>query len=172
MTGGEERHAMPRSPWLGRERLAGLVLLGFGVLTLAAGARLPFFTSGGVGSGLMPRSLSVIVIGLGLLQLWLARANPGPSTGAWSLGRAIPVAAGAILFALTIRGFDIGGFEVPELGLAVAAPLTIIVAGLADKDARLGELLIFAVVLSACCIGIFRYALGLSIPVAPWLIGY
>ena len=54
----------------------------------------------------------------------------------------------------------------------MATPLAIIASGLADKDARPGELLIFAVVLSACCTGIFRYALGLSIPVAPWLIGY
>jgi len=172
MSGGEEREAAPRSPWLGRERLAGLVLLGFGAMMLVAGAELPFLTSDGVGSGLMPRSLSVIVIGLGLLQLWLARANPGPSTGTWAIGRALPVVVAAILFALAIRGFSAGPLVVPELGLVVAAPLAIVAAGLADKEARLGELLVFAAVLTAFCIGVFRYALGLSIPVAPWLIGY
>ena len=35
-----------------------------------------------------------------------------------------------------------------------------------------GELLIFAAILTAFCIGLFRYALGLALPVAPWLIGY
>ena len=80
--------------------------------------------------------------------------------------------AAAILFALAIRGFSVGPLTVPELGLVVAAPLAIIAAGLADKDARIGELVIFAAVLTAFCIGVFRYALGLSIPVAPWLIGY
>ncbi|CAM3652172.1 hypothetical protein [Paracoccus yeei] len=54
----------------------------------------------------------------------------------------------------------------------MATPLSIILAGLAAKDARPGELVIFAVILTAVCIALFRYALGLSLPVAPWLIGY
>ena len=61
---------------------------------------------------------------------------------------------------------------IPSLGMAVACPLAIIASGLAARDSRLPELLVFAVVLTAFCIGLFRYALGLSVPVAPWLLGY
>lgn len=84
----------------------------------------------------------------------------------------VPVLVGIFLFALTIRGFDFGSFKIPVLGMAVATPLAIFCSGMAAKDARLVELLIFTVVLSALCIALFRFALGLSLPVAPWLIGY
>jgi hypothetical protein len=160
------------SPWLGRERLAGLVLVVFGAIMLVGGAQLPFLTSDGIGSGLAPRILAILVVALGLLQIGLSWSNPGPTTGSWSLGRALPVLAGVVLFAASIRGFTLGPIDVPELGLSVAAPLAIVASGLADRSARLGELIVFALVLTAVCIAIFRYALGLSVPVAPWLIGY
>ena len=48
----------PSNPWLGRERLAGLSLVVFGLLALWAGSDLPFMTEGGVGSGLLPRALA------------------------------------------------------------------------------------------------------------------
>ena len=40
--------------WQGRERIAGLVLVALGGLGLWGGADLPFMTSDGVGSGLIP----------------------------------------------------------------------------------------------------------------------
>jgi hypothetical protein len=162
----------PSTPWLGRERLAGLSLVGLGLLALWAGSDLPLASEYGVSSGLVPRLLSVIIFGLGLLQLYLSWSNPGPSTGEWRLGRMLPVIAGVFLFAVTVRGYEIGPIHIPELGLLVATPLAVIISGLAAKDTKLPELLIFATVLTAFCIGLFRFALGLSLPVAPWLIGY
>ena len=84
----------------------------------------------------------------------------------------LPVVAAVVLFAVTIRGYEFGPVHIPELGLLVATPLAVIVSGLAAKDSKLPELLLFAAVLTVFCIGLFRYALGLSLPVAPWLIGY
>lgn len=158
--------------FLGREQLAGLCLVAFGLFALYASADLPFFTEGGVGSGLMPRALSVLIVLLGIAQLALSWHKPAESTGRWPIRDMVPVLIGIFLFAITIRGFDFGAFKVPVLGMAVATPLAIFCSGMAAKDARPVELLIFAVILSATCIGLFRYALGLSLPVAPWLIGY
>ena len=84
----------------------------------------------------------------------------------------VPVVAGVVLFAVTVRGYEFGPLHIPELGLLVATPLAVVTSGLAAKDSKLWELLIFAAVLTAFCIGLFRFALGLSLPVAPWLIGY
>lgn len=61
--------------------------------------------------------------------------------------------------------------SIPQLGLVVAGPLVILVAGLAADDLRWKELLIFALVMSTACALLFKYALGLPIPLAPWLLG-
>jgi hypothetical protein len=162
----------PSTPWLGRERLAGLSLVGLGLLALWAGSDLPLSSESGASSGLLPRFLSVIIVGLGLIQLYLSWSEPGASTGEWRLRRMVPVIAAVFLFAITVRGYVVGPIHIPELGLLVATPLAVVISGLAAKDAKLPELLIFAAVLTAFCIGLFRFALGLSLPVAPWLIGY
>ena len=63
-------------------------------------------------------------------------------------------------------------YSVRPLGLAVAAPLAILIGAFASNDTRWGETLLFSVVMTAFCIGLFKYALGLPIPLAPWLVGY
>jgi heme A synthase len=42
----------------------------------------------------------------------------------------------------------------------------------ASPETRIREVVIFGVVMTVFCVGLFKYALGLPIPVAPWLIGY
>jgi ferredoxin-NADP reductase len=49
--------------------------------------------------------------------------------------------------------------------LAVAGPLVVFVGGAAAPDFRWRELVVFAVVVTAGCVALFRYALGLPIPV-------
>ena len=160
------------NPWLGRERLAGLSLVVFGLFALWAGSDLPSFTQDGIGSGLLPRALAVIIALLGVVQIVVTWKDTPESTGSWPVRDMLPVLIGVFLFALTIHGYDFGAFAVPVLGMSVATPLSIIFAGAAAKDVRFGELIVFAAILTAICIGLFRYALGLSLPVAPWLIGY
>ena len=63
-------------------------------------------------------------------------------------------------------------YSVRPLGLAVAAPVAILIGAFASSDTRWGETLLFSVVMTAFCIGLFKYALGLPIPLAPWLVGY
>jgi putative tricarboxylic transport membrane protein len=41
----------------------------------------------------------------------------------------------------------------------------VIVSGAASPETRWRELVIFALVLTAACVGLFRFALGLPIPV-------
>jgi hypothetical protein len=69
---------------------------------------------------------------------------------------------GLLAFALTVR----------SLGLLVAAPLLALISGAASAETRFGELVVFAIVMTALCIGVFKYALNLPMPalVIPGLI--
>jgi hypothetical protein len=61
---------------------------------------------------------------------------------------------GLIAFALTVR----------SVGLLVAAPLLALISGAASEETRFRELIIFAIVMTALCIGVFKYALNLPMP--------
>jgi putative tricarboxylic transport membrane protein len=72
------------------------------------------------------------------------------------------VLAGVVAFGLAVR----------PLGLVVAGPLGIVIAALASDETRWGETILFGALMTAFCIGLFKFALGLPIPLAPWLLGY
>ncbi len=64
------------------------------------------------------------------------------------------------------------GLTVRPLGLVVAGPLAIVIAALASDEVRWVETIVVGLLMTAFCIGLFKFALGLPIPLAPWLIGY
>jgi hypothetical protein len=61
---------------------------------------------------------------------------------------------------------------VRPLGLVVAGPLAIVIGAFASDEVRWKETLLFGAVMTLFCIGLFKFALGLPIPLAPWLLGY
>jgi hypothetical protein len=65
------------------------------------------------------------------------------------------IVAGILSFAITIRLF----------GLLVAGPLAMIIGGYATSEVREKEIIIFAAIMTAFCIGLFRYVLNLPIPI-------
>ncbi len=71
-----------------------------------------------------------------------------------------------------LRGpfFVVGGLlafaaTVGTVGLLVAGPLLAVISGGASRDARPAELLVFAALIPALSIGLFKYALHLPLPV-------
>lgn len=162
----------PAARFLPRERAAGLLLVVIGAVAFWSSLELPVFRGGSVGAGLMPRLLGVFITGLGVAQLLLSFRRPGPAVGGWNPREIVMLLGAVLLFAVTIRGYHLGAITIPPLGIVVAGPLAVVTAGFAARDVRPGELAIFAVVMSAACLALFRYALGLPLPVAPWLIGY
>lgn len=65
------------------------------------------------------------------------------------------VIGGLLAFALTVR----------NVGLLLAAPLLAIISGAASHETRFGELIAFAIFMTLLCVGVFKYALNLPIPV-------
>lgn len=150
---------------------AGLFIVVLGVLAIFLTWNLPMGSLRQIGAGMLPKAIAVICIGLGLLLSLTALRFNGEKLTGWSWRGVIFVLGGAVIFGLTIRGFDFGSLKVPPLGLVVSGPLVVLVAGMAAEDVRWKELVIFAVVMTLFCALLFKYALSLPIPLAPWLLG-
>lgn len=150
---------------------AGLFMIALAALALLLARDLPSGSLRQIGPGMLPKSFAVICAGLGALLILASLNYKGEKLSGWSWRGVFFVLGGALLFGLTIRGFDIGPLKVPQLGLVISGPLVVLVAGLAAEDFRWKELLIFAVVMTSFCALLFKYALGLPIPLAPWLLG-
>jgi hypothetical protein len=154
-----------------QDMAAGLFMILLAAIAFVLARDLPLGSLRQIGPGMLPKSFAVICAGLGLmLSLSSLRFN-GERLQGWSWRGVIFVLGGAVLFGLTIRGFEIGPLKIPQLGLAVSGPLVVLVAGLAATDVRWKEIVIFAIVMTTFCALLFKYALGLPIPLAPWLLG-
>jgi putative tricarboxylic transport membrane protein len=165
---------MPRLRIASPQDFAGaLFLMAIGAFALWASSDLSMGTLRSMGPGMLPRSLAWIVIGLGGLLMLASMRFVGPRLERWSLRGVIFILGGALAFSATIRGLDLPGpINIPALGLVGAGPLVAIVAAFASPETRWHEVAIFAAVMTAICVLVFRFALGLPIPLAPFLLGY
>jgi len=125
-------------------------------------AALPIGTLGGMGPGMLPKSLAVLFGVLGALLVLGSVFEAGPPLERWSIRGPVFVALAIVAFGLTVR----------PLGLVVAGPVAIVIAALASEEVRWVETIVVGVLMTAICVGLFKFALGLPIPLAPWLMGY
>lgn len=135
--------------------VAGIVLVCICAFVLWAVSDLSQGTIKFIGPAMFPRALAVLLglAGAGLIGLSLLR--DGEALPAFSYRGPILITLAILLFAVTIR----------DLGLAVAGFLSLFVSGFATPEARPRETLVFAVVMTAACIILFRYLLGMAVPV-------
>jgi putative tricarboxylic transport membrane protein len=148
-----------RSP---QDVAGGLFLLAIAAIAMVLSADLPVGSLRQLGPGMFPRALAVLTGVAGLAILADAFLQDGPAMARWQLRAPVFILGGALAFAFAVR----------PLGLLVAAPLVMFVGAFASPETRLREVLIFGVIMTVFCVGLFKFALGLPIPVAPWLIGY
>jgi putative tricarboxylic transport membrane protein len=104
---------------------------------------------------MLPRAVAIAVGLVGAVIALVALAKGDAPLGRWPLRGPLFVSLAVLAFALSIR----------TVGLALAGPLVVIVGGAASAESRPRELVVFALVMTALCIGLFRYALSLPIPV-------
>jgi hypothetical protein len=135
----------------------GVFLICIAVLGFIGGFNLPFGHLSGIGSGLMPKTISVLVCAFGVLLLAQSVFVHGDRLEAWAIRGPLFVLCGVLVFAATIRPW----------GLVVAGPLAVIVSALADKDSRPAELAGAAVVLTILASLLFKELLNLPIPFDP-----
>jgi putative tricarboxylic transport membrane protein len=154
-----------------RDLSAAACLLGIAAVATWQGSGLELGTLRQMGPGMLPRVLAVLVGAcggaIGVRSLLAPQQKPAPASGA---ARGIwPALRAPVYLMLAATAF---GLSVRPLGLVIAAPLAIFVSTLASPETRRLESLWFAFGMTAFCVVLFRRMLGLSIPVAPWLIGY
>jgi putative tricarboxylic transport membrane protein len=147
---------------LRQDFLGGLFVVAVSALAFWLARDLPMGTLGGMGPGMMPKALAVLLGTLGLLLFLGSFFHFGERMRRWSVRGPVFVFGAMIAFGLTVR----------PLGLVVAGPLAMLVAAMASDENRWGETIVSVVATSAFCVGLFKFALGLPIPLAPWLIGY
>ena len=147
---------------LRQDFVGGLIVIAVAVFALWQGADLPLGTLGGVGPGMLPRGLAVLLGVLGAILVLVSLLEGGARLGRWSIRGPVLVLGAVVAVGLAIR----------PLGLIVAGPLAILISALASNEVRWGETILFGALMTAFCIGLFKFALGLPIPLAPWLFGY
>jgi putative tricarboxylic transport membrane protein len=145
-----------------QDLVAGVTIIAMAIAAFVLGWPLTWGSLDGIGPGLMPRAFAVLLGALGAMLAISAFFTPGARVGGVAWRGLLSLLAAIILFAFTIR----------PLGLAVAAPATMLVSAVASNETRWGETVLFSIVLTAFCIGLFKYALNLPVPLAPWLLGY
>ncbi len=147
---------------------AGLVMLALAGLAIWTLGSLSMGTLRSMGPAMMPKGLAYLAGGCGLLLVAIGLVRHGDPVERFALRGPFFVAAAILAFAVTIRAPDLPGIgPIPgaPYGLAIAGPLCLVIGGFAAADARLKELVIFAVIMTAACIGLFRYLLNQPMPI-------
>jgi putative tricarboxylic transport membrane protein len=140
----------------------GLVVIAVALFAFWQAADLTIGTLGGMGPGMLPKSLAVLFGLLGALLVLNSVLETGPPLEPWSIRGPVLVGVAMVAFGLAVR----------PLGLVVAGPLALVIAALGSDEVRWVETIVVGLLMTAICIGLFKFALGLPIPLAPWLIGY
>ena len=116
---------------------------------------LPQGTLRAMGPAMLPRWLAIGVGLCGAALALIGLLRDGEGLEKWTFRGPIFVALGIVCFGITIRWF----------GLVVAGPLALMIGGFASDETRPRELVIFAVIMTAFCVGLFRYLLNQPIPI-------
>jgi putative tricarboxylic transport membrane protein len=156
------RMASMREKALRQDFIGGLAIVAVAVFAWWLARKLPGGAGGGMGPGTLPKGLAVLLGVLGAMLALASLLKGGISLERLTLRGPLLILGALVIFGLAVRPF----------GLVVAGPLAIVVGGFASSEVRWGETLLFGVLMTAFCIGLFKFALGLPIPLAPWLLGY
>ena len=167
-----EKSDKERLSFLNGQTVGGTLVAAIAVVALMAASALGFGSLAEIGPGLFPVALAVLLLVLSLVLVGVGVLNgsgedqqvPGPE----ALRSLVAILAALVAFSLTIKG---SGF-IPALGVTGATPLAILIAGFASRETRWLDLVLFALVLTTFCALLFRFLLGLPLPLAPWVLGY
>lgn len=139
----------------GQDFLAGIILIGICAFVFWAVSNLNMGTFESMGPAMFPRVLGLLLGLSGVILIVKSFLTDGAPIERATLRGPVLVISGIITFALTIW----------TMGLAIAGMLALIISGFATEEARPREVVVFAAVITLACIILFRYLLGMAVPV-------
>ena len=141
--------------------IGGLVLIAVSLFVVIYSQRWDFGTIAHMGPSFFPTVLGAVLGLLGAVMVgnwWLAPpdadAPPAPRLSDIAWRPAICILVSVTLFALLLR----------PLGLVAASALTVLIATLGENEITWTLRLILAVAVTAVTVGIFKLALGMTVP--------
>lgn len=149
--------------------IAGLVLAAIAVAILLGAASLDIGIVRNFGPGMLPKLLGTVMLACSavLMVSGFVQSSGFAARFEFMLRGPAMVGISILVFALTIRGGSVGPLTVPQLGLLVAGPLTVVLAGLGSLEADWRELSVLGLVLTAVTSLVFCDFLSIQVPVFP-----
>lgn len=139
--------------FLSKDFLSGLMFIGFGLIALYFGQKLALGTPVRMGPGYVPRMLSLILCGLGLLVCIVALVSGSEPVERLKWKPITLVTIGIVCFALL--------FE--RAGLIPALVVLVMIASLANDEFKLMEVIGNIIALSVLCTLVFKVGLSMNI---------
>jgi hypothetical protein len=143
------------SRFLSKDFLSGLMFIAFGLVALYFGQHLAVGTTVRMGPGYVPRMLSYIMLGLGILICVIAMFSHSDRVEAPQWKPITMVTIGIVLFAVLLE----------RAGMVPALVALVLIASLGGEEFKLWEVIANMVVLSILCIIVFKLGLGMNISV-------
>lgn len=154
-----------------RDYYGGLALVGLALFAFWAGGDLAGMRGFSFGAGTAPRLFAVGLAVVAAIITVSGLVTKGEPIGGYAVRGPLFVTLAILAFAFLIRGvtFEWGGklIRVPAFGLIIASFVTFVIAAAASQETRWKESIITAAALTAFCVLIFVYLLGLPFQLRP-----
>ncbi len=138
---------------------AGVMFFGFAMVAVLAARGYSLGSAGRMGPGYFPLLLGLVLGGLGVLLIGRSLVLDGEPVPRFHVVPLAIIAVAVCLFGLAIE----------PLGLVVALAILIVLSAWAGPQFRLIETAALALALIAFSVGVFVYALGLTLNIWPSL---
>lgn len=136
----------------------GVALAGLALFALWAASDLPGMRGFSFGPGTAPRLFASVLGALGVAIAATGVVSDGARLQGVALRGPFFVTAALLIFAGAIK----------PVGLVVTSFVCFMVSALGSHETRWGETAIVGILLTAFCVGLFQYGLGLSFELWPW----
>jgi len=137
-----------------RDVLAGLMFIGVGAAAMFVSRDYPMGSALRMGPGYFPMVLGGIMVGFGIFVMGQGLVNKERVKGTWSLRALFILPLATVVF----------GVLMEEAGFIPALVVLIFISAAAGDQFKWVEVVVMAIALTAVCVALFIYGLGLPYP--------